>query len=98
MDEGTLAADLRERAWLGGEAGSFGSFCAQVSETTELGDWPEAEAVERNVPIYDGSRVREAAADSARSVDIMSEWNAVLDRGPGHNRHSWRHGGHRHLG
>lgn len=83
MDEETLAADLRERVWLGAEAGSFRKFRAQVSETTRLGDWPEAEAVEGNVPIYDGSRVRAAAADSARSIDIMSEWNAVLDRGPG---------------
>ena len=83
MGEETLAADLRERVWLGEGAGSFGSFCAQVSESTELGDWPEAEAVECNVPIYSGSRVREAAVDSARTVDIMSEWNAVLDTGPG---------------
>ncbi|MXX88389.1 MAG: phytanoyl-CoA dioxygenase [Boseongicola sp. SB0677_bin_26] len=83
MDEETLAADLRERVWLDAEAGSFREFRAQVSETTRLGDWPEAEAVEGNVPIYDGSRVRAAAADSARSIDIMSEWNAVLDRGPG---------------
>ena len=83
MDEGTLAADLRERVWLDEEAGSFGRFCALVSEVTELGDWPEAEAVECNVPIYDGSRVRDAAADSERAINLMSEWNAVLDIGPG---------------
>lgn len=83
MDKETLAADLRRQAWLGEEAGSFGKFCAQVSETTELNDWPTAEAVERNVPIYDGANVREAASDSARAIEIMSEWNAVLDSGPG---------------
>ena len=79
----TLAADLREGVWLGEGAGSFERFCAQVSETTALDDWPEAEAVTCSVPIYDGSRVRDAATDSARSIDIMSEWNAVLDSGPG---------------
>ena len=83
MGEETLAADFRGRTWLGEQAGSFGRFCAQVSVTTGLDDWPEAEAVERNVPIYDGSRVREAAADSGRAIDIMSEWNAVFDAGPG---------------
>ena len=83
MDERTLTTDLRERAWLGEEAGSFARFRAQVSETTESDDWPEAEAVEQNVPIYGGPRVREAAADSARAINIMSEWNAVFDHGPG---------------
>ena len=51
MDEETLAAGVRERVWIGEGAGSFARFCAQVSESTELGDWPEAEAVECNVPI-----------------------------------------------
>ena len=83
MDDETMSADLRERVWLGEEAGSFGRFCAEVSETTGPADWPRAEAVVRNVPIYEGSRVREAAADSALAIDIMSEWNAVLDSGPG---------------
>ncbi len=83
MDEETLASDLRGRAWLGEEAGSFGRFVALLSEATGLDDWPEAEAVECNVPIYDGSRVREAAADSDWAIDIMSEWNAVLGSGPG---------------
>ncbi|MYA88292.1 MAG: phytanoyl-CoA dioxygenase [Boseongicola sp. SB0662_bin_57] len=83
MDEETMSAGLRERAWLDEGAGSFGRFCAEVSEATELADWPKAGTVERNVPIYEGSRVREAAADSALAIDIMSEWNAALDSGPG---------------
>ncbi|MDE0698422.1 MAG: phytanoyl-CoA dioxygenase family protein [Boseongicola sp.] len=83
MDDETMSADLRGRVWLDEEAGSFGRFCTEVSEATELADWPKAEAVERNVPVYEGSRVRAAAADSALAIDFMSEWNAVLDSGPG---------------
>ena len=80
MDAQSLTAERKTRVWLDGDAGKFKEFQSLVEVETRAADWPFAETVEGNVPIYDGKRVR---AEAEAPLDLMSEWNTVFDSGPG---------------
>jgi ectoine hydroxylase-related dioxygenase (phytanoyl-CoA dioxygenase family) len=56
---------------------------AVVSETTELARYPHASAVEQNVLVYDGARVRAAAATPDGRRAITAELARALHDGPG---------------
>lgn len=83
MDTQSLTAIRKQAVWLSGEAGNFETFSAQVGQVTSPADWPLAEKVEKNVPIYAGDMVRTAvrAADDRRA--LMAEWATVFESGPG---------------
>ncbi len=83
MDARTLASSRRHKVWLNRDSGSFEAFKAQVSRTAERSDWPNAEAIEKNVPIYDGAHVRKAEADEDRRRELMAEWVEAFETGPG---------------
>ena len=53
------------------------------SRTTSLAVYPFAEAVERNVVIYDGGRLREALMDKEHEKELTDELNKCLRIGPG---------------
>jgi ectoine hydroxylase-related dioxygenase (phytanoyl-CoA dioxygenase family) len=73
----------RRNVWLEGAEASFETFRRHVGQTTEPGDWPLAERIERNVPIYEGGRVRAAAEDPRARRELMAEWASLLAEGPG---------------
>ena len=50
---------------------------------TELGDYPQASAVEQNVLVYDGERLRGELADPAGRRRVQDEWVRALHDGPG---------------
>jgi ectoine hydroxylase-related dioxygenase (phytanoyl-CoA dioxygenase family) len=50
---------------------------------TELGDYPQASAVDQNMLVYDGGRLRDALADPAGRRRIQAEWVRALHDGPG---------------
>lgn len=59
---------------------AFAALCQQV---TELGDYPFASAVEGNITIYDGDRVRDALSKSGDTAVLRAEWTRVMKDGPG---------------
>ena len=83
MDAQTLASRRRNSVWLNRDSGSFETFRQQVSRITDPAEWPHAGAVEKNVLIYDGDAVRAAAADPERRRELMAEWVAAFETGPG---------------
>jgi ectoine hydroxylase-related dioxygenase (phytanoyl-CoA dioxygenase family) len=83
MDTRTRASARSAATWISAEAGSFDAFRQQVSQTTNPSDWPLASAIEQNVLIYDGAAVRAAAGDEERRRELMAEWVAAFDSGPG---------------
>jgi ectoine hydroxylase-related dioxygenase (phytanoyl-CoA dioxygenase family) len=54
-----------------------------VSEKTDLNGYPHASAVEQNVLIYEGARLREQLSAAAGRRDIYSELTRALRDGPG---------------
>ncbi len=69
--------------WLASDAGDFDAFCAEMATTTDPRNVPRATEIARNIPIYDGDDVRNAAKDDSERVALLSEWNGVFDQGPG---------------
>ncbi len=83
MDARSLTAERRAGVWLDEAAGSFDAFRAEVARETDPADWPLAAEIVSNVPLYDGATVRKMAESPSDALDLMAEWNAVFDSGPG---------------
>jgi ectoine hydroxylase-related dioxygenase (phytanoyl-CoA dioxygenase family) len=64
--------------WLDANSGSFETFARITAQTANPADTPHAAEIIRNIPIYDGARVR-----SADRQTIMQEWAQVLSSGAG---------------
>ena len=71
------------KSWVNVAAGSLDTFIAQVSQQTQLADWPLAQAVEQNLLVYSGDDVRKASTDEASRQAMMHEWAQALATGPG---------------
>lgn len=69
--------------WFDADSCSLDDFRVQVEVETKPESVPLAQAVEANIPIYDGAQVRAAFGDDQRSKSFMAEWNSVFSSGPG---------------
>ncbi len=78
-----METDLPARVWLSPDDGPFESFRRLVDRATDPADWPLATRIDRNVLIYDGARVRHAAADPTTRRALMAEWATAFATGPG---------------
>lgn len=77
---------LRQRAdrvWLTEAACDLEDFRAEVEKTTQLGDYPHAASVEKNVLIYDGASVLKAALSEERRRAVLAEICEAFATGPG---------------
>ncbi len=83
MQASATLAIRKSQVWLDENAGSFQAFKTLVECETLATDWPNASDIAENVPIYDGDIVRRIAGDTSDTLDLMAEWNAVFDSGPG---------------
>ena len=83
MDAHALTAQRRRAVWLDKDAGDFDAFRKSVEVETTSADWPLAADIQKRIPIYEGAFVRTSAADPASRLDLLSEWNAIFDQGPG---------------
>lgn len=83
MDQRTLTGLRRDKVWLDSQAGDVGAFRTLVGQKTNPADWPFAIGVEKNVLIYDGSRVRELAGEPDARLELMAEWVDAFSTGPG---------------
>ncbi|WP_445517716.1 phytanoyl-CoA dioxygenase family protein [Streptomyces sp. NEAU-174] len=73
----------RSHVWLSEADCSLDAFRTLVERTTDPGDHPGADAVERNVPVYDGDRLRARAATASGRREAQAELVHALLDGPG---------------
>ena len=65
------------------DACDIGEFTALISQTFSAQDVPNADAVEKNIPIYDMTRLRTALEKPGSRQLLLSEWARVLMSGAG---------------
>ena len=65
------------------DACDIGEFTALTSQTVSAQDVPNADAVEKNIPIYDMTRLRTALEKPGSRQLLLSEWARVLMSGAG---------------
>ncbi|AQW55474.1 phytanoyl-CoA dioxygenase family protein [Streptomyces violaceusniger] len=73
----------RSHVWLSEADCTLDAFRALVERTTDPGDHPGADAVEQNVPVYDGDRLRARAATAPGRREAQAELVDALLDGPG---------------
>ncbi len=71
------------RVWLTQDACDLDAFRAVVERTTSPADYPFADEVASNVVVYDGAKLRAAAASPESRKELMAEWVEALTDGPG---------------
>ncbi|TJZ99207.1 phytanoyl-CoA dioxygenase family protein [Actinacidiphila oryziradicis] len=71
------------RTWLSENDCDLDGFRALVEQRTDPRDYPYAARAERNVLLYDGDRLRAAAATRAGRRDVQAELVRALTDGPG---------------
>jgi ectoine hydroxylase-related dioxygenase (phytanoyl-CoA dioxygenase family) len=81
-DESAIARRARE-TWLTPAACDLEDFKRHLARETTPADVPLAARIARNVPIYEGAAIREAAADPRARAELMAEWASVLLNGAG---------------
>jgi len=70
------------RAWLTEQDCALDAFRALVEQPTDLGDFPYASSVERNVLVYDSDRLRKSVAAGERR-EVQAELVRAFAEGPG---------------
>lgn len=70
------------RAWLAEQDCDLDAFRALVEQPTDLGDFPYASSVERNVLVYDSDRLRKSVAAGERR-EVQAELVRAFAEGPG---------------
>lgn len=83
MDTQTLASRRSRKVWLSADCGNFDHFRTLVEKTADPADWPFADGIEKNILIYDGEKVRNAAGDEHDRRALMAEWVEAFTSGPG---------------
>ncbi|MBY3109006.1 phytanoyl-CoA dioxygenase [Rhizobium laguerreae] len=72
-----------DRVWLSEDACDLDGFRTLAEKTTALADYPSASAVEKNVLIYDSSKVMTAAATPEGRRAVLAEICDAFGEGPG---------------
>ena len=65
------------------EACDLDAFKALIDQTVAPSTVPNADDIQKNVPIYDMSKLRSSLEDKAMRREIMTEWARVLRTGSG---------------
>ncbi|MDA8586270.1 phytanoyl-CoA dioxygenase family protein [Rhodobacteraceae bacterium] len=73
----------RQPVWLSDQGFDLAAFRQLVEQTTNPADYPLAAEVSKNIPIYDGDRLRNEIATEAGAAKLMEEFNHVFTSGPG---------------
>ena len=71
------------RTWLSEADCDLDDFRALVEQVTHPRDYPLADSVDRNVPLYDGDRLRALAASPERRREVQAELVRAFGDGPG---------------
>ena len=83
MDKPALTPPAKDNVWLTGESCSLEDFRAMVERRATSTDYPLASTIERNVPIYDATKVEAVAGDREDLLGYLAEWHRVFLDGPG---------------
>ena len=83
MDRPKTATRPSDDVWLSSANCSLADFRKRVERVATLDDYPLAEVIEKNVPIYDARKVEAVAADREQAMQYMAEWHRILLDGPG---------------
>lgn len=83
MDRPDSSTTAKDSVWLSSANCSLEEFRALVERRTAGADYPLAESITRNVPVYDAVKVEEAAGDGDRVMRFMAEWHRAFLDGPG---------------
>ncbi|MEN0087997.1 MAG: phytanoyl-CoA dioxygenase family protein [Pseudomonadota bacterium] len=83
MDANNPITKARYDIWYERQSGDVNEFIRQISRTAELSDHPHAMRIEKNVPIYDGDRVRACAASHDGRLELTAEWAKIFLSGAG---------------
>jgi len=83
VNEEQIVARRSERVWLTPESCKFEDFLRVVDRRTDPADYPLAESIRFEVPIYAGDAIRAAAGDPAQRKALMAEWAEAMLTGPG---------------
>jgi len=87
MNDTPVSPPLASDGWLSAADCRVADLDRLVQTETRLQDWPLAQAIERQVPVYDCAALRAAQSASARPAQwratLMAEWARVWDQGPG---------------
>jgi len=76
-------ATAGSRSWLSEADCDLDDFRAVVEQVTHPRDYPLADSVDRNVPLYDGDRLRTLAASRERRREVQAELVRAFSDGPG---------------
>lgn len=69
--------------WLDASSCRIEEFRAHIARETQAADYSGAAEIVRNIPIYDGARLRAKAGDDDAVRAVMAEWNQAFRDGPG---------------
>jgi ectoine hydroxylase-related dioxygenase (phytanoyl-CoA dioxygenase family) len=69
--------------WLDASSCRIEEFQTHIARETRPADYPVAAEIARNIPVYDGARLRAQGSDGAAARAIMAEWNRAFRDGPG---------------
>lgn len=83
MDRPSASPDSYQDVWLTGESCSLVEFRALVERKATAAEYPLADEIERNVPIYDAAKVGAAAGNREQAMRFMAEWHRIFLDGPG---------------
>lgn len=83
MDRPKSATLHNDDVWLSSASCSIDDFRTLVERSATLAEYPLAQSVERNVPVYDSKQVEAAAGDPQLTKRFMAEWHRILLDGPG---------------
>jgi len=81
-DESAIARRARQ-TWLTPDACDLEAFKRHIARRTMPADVPLAARIERNVPVYEGRAIRQAASEPRARRELMAEWASVLLDGAG---------------
>lgn len=69
--------------WHSADTCKLDDFVAVVSQTTDKEAVQFASAIEHNIPIYDCGKIRSMLYNSAKRMQLLSEWRNTLQNGSG---------------
>ena len=73
----------RQPVWMTDASCSLEDFRGVVERRTDAASYPLAEEIQKNIPIYDAAKIRQALDKDEPVQDYMAEWNGIFLDGPG---------------
>lgn len=69
--------------WMDSSDCDIAAFRLHVAQQTDAAHYPHSAEIAKQIPVYDGHRLRAALDDQATIRAIMAEWNRSFRSGPG---------------